>query len=152
MRRSHNERVVRHGKQKLVSVLPILLLLTPDLVSSSVLHPSTDHNPFEKIDIYVDRTAGVRNQDHQTVFGYPAWLTDPNALIVRYRAGTSGDTLAAARSYANDCTFIDSRATEQGYVQYAVDPPRFASSVHLLATGYYLFNDVSTYEDRGIRS
>ncbi len=109
-----------------------------DALTGAAMTPSTNNNPFEKIDIYNDRSASENALLHQSVYGYPASLTDTNLVVVRQTPGHF-DTLAVMNSFAGNFTNILSEGGP-GYAEYDVDPPRFATAIDLLAVAHNVFD------------
>lgn len=113
--------------------------VTPSIVATAsvgspdgLLRPTNHDGAFGALDIYDDRSAAVNVFDHFPQ-AYPAYLTTDSLLVVR---PSRGDTMAVLQSNAGDA--IEFNAGVSGfptYVEYAIVPPQYATSIGLLHMG-----------------
>ena len=113
----------------------------------SLSKPTNDTAAFRRFDLNADRVASVNVHDHWSQFNqniYPSSL-DSDALLVT-RSAT--DTMGLFKSKPYDG--IDFNCGCQGYpsyVDYAVTPPQYATSIGLLSMAKGVFNGTGEFND-----
>ncbi|MBI5708842.1 MAG: hypothetical protein HZC42_00815 [Candidatus Eisenbacteria bacterium] len=118
------------------------------LASAAARTPTNDAAAFRTFDLYADRTAAVNVVDHVNVSGYPSYLVS-NSLLVTRTPGSS-DTVALFNSEPHDGVYFEVNGSHpQSYVEYAVTPPQFATSLGFLAMGVIVFNGTGAFNDFG---
>jgi hypothetical protein len=111
------------------------------------VRPSNDSSAFHNINLNSDLT-GIANASQHLQFNYyPTWLST-SALLVR-RSPT--DTMAILKSTPYDGIILDCGC--QGvpsYVDYAVSPPKFFTSVGLLTMANWVFSGAGAFNDNNL--
>lgn len=133
-------------RTRLLLVVVITLTLCPHPALSS--RPSNDAEAFRRFNLYSDRIQAVGTTDHVNPGGYPSFLDGDHLLVVR----SPGDTVGYFWSKASDAIDLQVHATRPiSLVEYALNPPRYATSIGLLSMAFSVFDGTGEFADFGKR-
>lgn len=108
--------------------------------------PSTNGAAFRRFHLYGDRIAAVGTVDHVGVSAYPSSLNSNSLLVTR----APGDSVALFDSEPYDAIRLEANDTVvDSYVDYAVTPPQYATSLGLLTMALNVFNGSGGFADYG---
>jgi len=113
-------------------------------IKSSLSRPTNDTSAFLRFDLNAHRIASVNVHDHFDLGVYPDRL-ESDILLVRRSVG---DTMGLFKSMPHDG--IDFNCGCQGnpsYVDYAITPPQYATSIGLLSMASGAFNGTGAFND-----
>lgn len=114
------------------SVTPSSIETASAAAPNGMFRPTNHDGAFGALDIYDDRSAAVNVFDHFPQ-AYPAYLTTDSLLVTR---PARGDTMAVLQSNAGDAIEFNSGVSGfPTYVEYAINPPQYATSIGLLHMG-----------------
>src|SRR5688572_10476282 len=110
--------------------------------------PSDDAAGFRRLDLYGDRIGAVNVLDHRNISGYPGVLNNDFLLVTRTPG--SIDTVSLFNSEPYDGIYFEvSGSASQSYVEYAITPPQYATSLGFLANGVNIYNSTGAFNDFG---
>lgn len=127
-------------------LIGIVLSLYPHTALAS--RPSNDPEAFRRFNLYSDRVRAVGTTDHVNPGGYPPFLDSEQLLVVR----SLGDTVGYFWSKASDAINLQVHSTRPtSLVEYALNPPRHATSIGLLSMAFNVFDGTGEFADFGKR-
>jgi hypothetical protein len=134
-----------------MTIKPVVLMLTVAALHAlpvAARTPTNDTAAFRTFDLFSDRTTAVNVSDHVNISAYPSYLSS-NPLLVTRTPGSS-DTVALFKSTPYDGIYFEANGSHpQSYVEYAVTPPQFATSLGFLAMGVIVCNGTGAFNDFG---
>lgn len=134
-----------------MTMKPMFLVLTfaaLHALPAAARTPTNNAAAFRTINLYTDRTVAVGVQDHINISQYPSTLNS-DALLVTRTPG-SADSVALFNSEPYDGINFEVNATPtQSYVEYAITPPQYVTSLGFLATGINIYNGTGVFNDFG---
>lgn len=133
-------------RARFLLLIGIVLGLCPQPALAT--RPSNDVEAFRRFNLYSDRIQAVGTMDHVNPGGYPAFLDSEHLLVVR----SPGDTVGYFWSEASDAIDLQVHATRPtALVEYALNPPRHATSIGLLSMAFNVFDGTGEFADFGKR-
>ena len=110
-------------------------------------HASNDAAAFRTFSLYTDRTASAGTTDHVNLSVYPASLNNA-AYMVLHTVGSVTDTVALLNSQPYDATGMEvNGSTPSSYAEFAVVPPRLATSLAVSINAYLVFAGFNQFDD-----
>src|SRR5437867_973516 len=130
-----------------IALIALLAMASDADLAAAEAQPSNDASAFKKFSLYTDRSASAGTADHVNLSAYPPSLQD-TAYIVLHTVGSVTDTVALLNSQPYDATGMEvNAATPASYAEFAVNPPRLATSVAVSVNGYNLFAGFDQFDD-----
>src|SRR5262245_9301942 len=133
----------------LLPILPAVLLTLGLSITEQQCRaamPTNASAAFRRFDLYADRIAAVGVGDHNNISSYPAFLNSDFLLVTR----SPGDTVALFQSEPYDAILMGvGTGVPDSYVEYAVSPPQYATSLGLLSMAILVFNGTGAFADYG---
>jgi hypothetical protein len=115
--------------------------------ATAQLRPSNDLSAFRTFDLYTDRTAAVGTTDHVNLSAYPASLSNPTYMVLHTVASVT-DTVALLNLQPYNATGLEVNGTApNSYAEFAVVPPRLATSLSVSANAYLVFAGFNQFDD-----
>lgn len=128
-----------------VAVVVLLAIASDARNAVGQSQPSNGASAFKTFSLYADRNAAAGTTDHVNI--YPVSLGNA-ALMVLHTVGSVTDSVALLNSQPNDATGMQvDLATPASYAEFAIVPPRLATSIAVSANGYNLFAGFDQFDD-----
>ena len=130
-----------------VALIVLLAIASDSHLAAAEARPSNDASAFQKFSLYADRSASAGTTDHVNLSVYPAALND-TAYMVLHTVGSVTDTVALLNNQPYDATGMEvNAATPASYAEFAVVPPRLATSVAVSVNAYFVFAGFDQFDD-----
>lgn len=130
-----------------IGLLVLLATATGAQLAKAQSHPSNDVAAFQKFSLYADRSASAGTTDHVNLSMYPSALSD-TAYLVLHTVGSVTDTVALLNNQPYDATGLGiNGSTPASYAEFAVVPPRIATSIGISVNAYLVFAGFNQFDD-----